>query len=188
MVSDALLTGDVRSQGYPMGYYKFASRGYWLWRGIFPPYILRKIGNQGFTTMLLLWNTCAEWHTSVWLYVEKYLNLDHYWNLFSMCRSVGYIEYPLHDVLVKFEHILSILWPWLQVYYAKEVLADLEKSLKDLRLSLLNFSSGSVSFSSRLCPLCCIWRTTFESTRTMPAFPCSDFWMFLTFLVRFAGV
>lgn len=48
-------------------------------------------------------------------------------------EELGYSEYLLYNVLVTFEHILSILRPWLQVYYAKEVLADLEKDLKDLR-------------------------------------------------------
>jgi hypothetical protein len=36
ILSHVLLTGDVRSERDPMGYFKFAPGGYWLWRGAFP--------------------------------------------------------------------------------------------------------------------------------------------------------
>ena len=66
---------------------------------------------------------------------------------FSMRGRVGWVEYLSYNVFhVKLQHILNNLRPWLQVYYAKEVLADLDKDLKDLRFVTSAFSDGSVTF------------------------------------------
>src|SRR5579875_2811629 len=72
-----MLTGNVRSQRDPMGHYKSASRGYWIWRGTFLHIDGGKYSSGITGSIRLSWSLCTGFCTYDTLVLLQKINLSH---------------------------------------------------------------------------------------------------------------